>query len=114
MLADAATVLAVQPDFVVMGDLKLGLVGAHPAGHPTQFELRAFAPSLGLAEDPVTGSLNAGVAMWLIGAGLAPPRYTASQGAALGRAGLVHLAQDGDTLWVGGEVCGVVSGIVTL
>jgi predicted PhzF superfamily epimerase YddE/YHI9 len=44
-------------------------------------------------EDPVTGSLNAGLAQWLIGAGLAPPRYVAAQGHALGRAGRVHVQQ---------------------
>jgi predicted PhzF superfamily epimerase YddE/YHI9 len=98
----------------LLGDLKLGLVGTHPAGHEAQFEVRAFVPSMGVPEDPVTGSLNAGLAQWLIGAGLAPPSYVAAQGAALGRAGRVHLEQEGDTVWVGGDVASCVQGTVTL
>jgi len=114
LLADAATVLALQPDFVAMRGLKLGVVGPHPAGSECQFEVRAFVPTLGVPEDPVTGSLNAGLAQWLIGAGLAPARYVAAQGAALGRAGRVHVEQAGDTVWIGGDVTPVVSGVVTL
>jgi len=76
--------------------------------------VRAFVPGLGVPEDPVTGSLNAGLAQWLIGAGLAPERYTAAQGAALGRAGRVHVAREGADIWIGGAVCEVVSGQVTL
>nr|WP_310735091.1 PhzF family phenazine biosynthesis protein [Mitsuaria sp. TWR114] len=85
-LRSAEAVLALQPDFVAMDGLKLGVVGAYPAGSPQQFEVRAFVPGLGVPEDPVTGSLNAGLALWLQGAGLAPDRYVAAQGAALGRA----------------------------
>ena len=114
LLADAATVLALQPDFPAMRGLKLGVVGPHPAGSECQFEVRAFVPGLGVPEDPVTGSLNAGLAQWLIGAGLAPDRYTAAQGAALGRAGRVHVQREGADVWIGGAVCPVVSGIVTL
>ena len=78
------------------------------AGGDAQFEVRAFVPSLGVPEDPVTGSLNAGLAQWLIGAGLAPPRYVAAQGTALGRAGRVHVEQRGDTVWIGGDSVVVV------
>jgi PhzF family phenazine biosynthesis protein len=73
MLRSGAQVRAVRPDWAALGDVKLGLVGAQSAGEPTQFEVRAFVPGLGVPEDPVTGSLNAGLAQWLIGAGLAPP-----------------------------------------
>ena len=114
LLPDAATVLTLQPDFVAMRGLKLGVVGPYPAGAECQFEVRAFVPGLGVPEDPVTGSLNAGLAQWLIGEGLAPPRYVAAQGAALGRAGRVVVQQQGDDIWVGGEVCNVVSGTVRL
>ena len=79
------------------------------------FELRALYPLPGgLAEDPVTGSLNASVAQWLIGAGLAPSRYVASQGTLLQRAGQVHVEQAGDTVWVGGDVTPVIDGEVDL
>ncbi len=114
MLRSAAQVLAVQPDMAVLGDLKLGVVGAQPAGHERQFEVRAFVPGLGVPEDPVTGSLNAGLAQWLIGAGLAPPVYVAGQGAALGRDGRVFIAQEGDTVWVGGDVVAAIVGEVKL
>ena len=114
LLPDAATVRALQPDFGAMRGLKLGVVGPQTPGAATQFEVRTFVPGLGVPEDPVTGSLNAGLAQWLIGAGIAPPHYVAAQGAALGRDGRVHVDQDGEDLWIGGEVCEVVSGIVTL
>ena len=97
-----------------LGDVKLGLVGAQAVGHDTAFEVRAFAPGLGVPEDPVTGSLNAGLAQWLIGADLAPPRYVAAQGAALGRAGRVHVEQDGETVWIGGDVAACIAGTVEL
>jgi PhzF family phenazine biosynthesis protein len=114
MLADAATVLALQPDFAAMRGLKLGVVGPHPAGSDCQFEVRAFVPGLGVPEDPVTGSLNAGLAQWLIGAGLAPAAYVAAQGAALGRAGRVFVQRDGADVWIGGAVCPVITGMVRL
>ena len=114
MLKSAAQVLAVKPDWAVLGDVKLGLVGAQAPGGDTQFEVRAFVPGLGVPEDPVTGSLNAGLAQWLIGAGLAPPRYVAGQGHALGRDGRVHVEQEGDTVWIGGDVVTCVEGLVTL
>ena len=115
MLKSAAQVLAVKPDWAVLGDVKLGLVGAQPAGHEALFEVRAFVPTLGVPEDPVTGSLNAGLAQWLIGAGLAPPAYVAVQGTALGRDGRVHVQRDeaGD-IWVGGDVVPCVDGEVLL
>jgi len=114
MLRSAAQVLALKPDFAAMGDLKLGVVGAHEPGHDAAFELRAFIPALSVPEDPVTGSLNASVAQWLIGAGLAPALYVAAQGTALGRAGRVHVVQDGADIWVGGDVVPLVQGSVAL
>ena len=113
MLRSAAMVLAVKPDWPVLGELKLGLVAAQPAGQDTQFELRALIGG-GNYEDPVTGSLNASVAQWLIGQGLAPPSYVAAQGAVLGRAGRVHIEKRGDTVWVGGDVVACVEGEVGL
>ena len=114
MLRSAAQVLDCRPRWDLLGDLKLGLVGKHPPGHEAMFEVRAFVPSLGVPEDPVTGSLNAGLAQWLIQAGLAPPRYVAAQGAALGRAGRIHVEQAGDAVWIGGDVAGCIEGTVTL
>jgi len=123
MLRSAAQVLALKPDGAILAGLDVGVVG--PRGKVgvvgssdadgIAFEVRAFFPgSNGLTEDPVTGSLNAALAQWLIGAGLAPPRYVASQGTALGRAGRVHVAQEGSTIWVGGSTVTCVRGEVLL
>jgi predicted PhzF superfamily epimerase YddE/YHI9 len=77
-------------------------VGHLPDGAECRIEVRAFADSIGVPEDPVTGSLNAGVGQWLIADGRLPPSYIASQGVRLGRSGRVHLdATDGE-VWVGG------------
>ena len=113
MLASRDEVLALQPDFAAMRGLELGVVAPWARGD-AQFEVRAFVPSLGVPEDPVTGSLNAGLAQWLIGAGLAPERYVAAQGTALGRNGRVYVEQRGDAVWIGGDSVVVVSGQVSL
>lgn len=113
-LATARQVLALQPDFLSMAGLKLGVIGPYPVGSPQQFEVRAFVPGLGVPEDPVTGSLNAGLALWLQGAGLAPDRYVAAQGAALGRAGRIHVAREGAHCWIGGDVTPLIHGQVRL
>ncbi len=114
MLPSAQRVRAVRPDFARLGDLKLGLVGAFPSGQGAAFEVRAFVPGLGVPEDPVTGSLNAGLAQWLIGAALAPPAYEVVQGTALGRDGRVHVRFVGGTVWIGGDVAPCVCGDVLL
>ena len=114
LLPDAATVLALRPHFEALAGLTLGVIGAHPVGSDCQFEVRAFVPGMGVREDPVTGSLNAGLAQWLIGAGLAPDRYVAAQGAALGRAGRVFVAREGADIWIGGAVCPLISGTIDL
>ena len=123
LLRSAAQVLALQPDGAVLAGLdvgvvgprgKVGVVGATDAATGDEaiaFEVRAFLPGhSGLMEDPVTGSLNAALAQWLIGTGLAPARYIASQGTALGRAGRVHVQQDGPQIWVGGHSVTCVRG----
>ncbi len=114
MLRSAAQVLALRPDFAQLAELNLGVLGAQPPGHEARWEVRAFVPGLGVPEDPVTGSLNAGLAQWLIAAGLAPRSYVAAQGAALGRDGRVFVAQDGDAVWIGGDVARCIEGTVEL
>jgi predicted PhzF superfamily epimerase YddE/YHI9 len=113
LLESAEAVLAVRPGAV---DHDVGLVGPHPAGAPEAFELRAFFPKDGATvEDPVTGSLNASVAQWLVRTGRAAPPYVASQGSALGRAGRIHITADADgQIWVGGGTVTCVSGEVAL
>ena len=113
MLRSARQVLALKADWASLAPLKLGVVGRHDAGHDAAFEVRAFIGGGGY-EDPVTGSLNASLAQWLIGAGLATSSYVAAQGTALQRAGRVHLRKDGEEVWVGGDVVDVILGEVNL
>lgn len=81
----------------------------------TDLEVRAFAAPVGIAEDPVTGSLNASLAQWLIADGHMPAAYSARQGTVLGRAGQVFLSQDAQgQVWVGGDVVGCIEGSVTI
>ena len=81
---------------------------------PADYEVRAFVPGVGVPEDPVTGSLNAGLAQWLIGAGIAPRRYTASQGTQVGRTGIVGIEQVGEDIWVSGSTRTVFTGTADL
>lgn len=113
MLQSARQVLSLKPSWAALDPLKLGVVGPHDAGHDAAFEVRALIGGGGY-EDPVTGSLNASLAQWLIGAGLAKSSYVATQGTALQRAGRVHLRKDGAEVWVGGDVVGVIYGEVNL
>jgi PhzF family phenazine biosynthesis protein len=115
LLTDASAVLAIEPDFAAFGTFtSVGVIGPYPAGSDVDFEVRAFAPTLGVGEDPVTGSLNAAIAQWLIPAGLAAARYTASQGTRLLRRGRVYLEQSENDIWVGGDTVIGVSGTVAL
>ncbi|EJL90399.1 phenazine biosynthesis protein PhzF family [Polaromonas sp. CF318] len=139
LLDSPETVLSLAPDHKALAKLgtKIGVAARYPhedaapliaranrearafaASQPSfapDFEVRAFAAPLGVDEDPVTGSLNASLAQWLIAEGHAPERYTASQGVCLGRAGQVHLERDAaGQVWVGGESVSCVDGSVTL
>jgi PhzF family phenazine biosynthesis protein len=114
LLDSADTVLGLTPDFVAMGDLKLGVAGRHPQGGPADWEVRAFVPGIGVPEDPVTGSLNAGLARWFLSAGLADGAYTVRQGTALGRDGRVTVTPEGDSIWIGGASTTLIRGEVTL
>jgi PhzF family phenazine biosynthesis protein len=127
MLKSAAQVLALRPRLGSEAELevgviaphdagKVGVVGSQPAGHDADFEVRAFFPAPGgtLAEDPVTGSLNAALAQWLIESGRAPARYVAAQGTAMGRAGRVFVDHDGTDTWIGGQVAPCIEGTLSL
>jgi PhzF family phenazine biosynthesis protein len=142
LLDSPETVLSLAPDHkaLVKLDIKVGAVARYPhedaapliaranreakaftqapaasTAFAPDFEVRAFAAPIGVDEDPVTGSLNASLAQWLIAEGHAPERYTASQGVCLGRAGQVHIERDAQgQVWVGGESVSCVDGSVTL
>jgi PhzF family phenazine biosynthesis protein len=113
MLHSARQVLSLKPDWVSLDPLKLGVIGPHEPEHDAAFEVRAFVGGGGY-EDPVTGSLNASLAQWLIRAGLAESSYIAAQGTALQRAGRVYLRKDAEGIWVGGEVVGVIDGEIRI
>jgi len=115
LLRSREAVLALRPDYMALAGLRVGVVGPwsrETDGADAQFEVRAFTAAG--YEDPVTGSLNAGIAQWLIGSGIAPPTYVASQGTALGRTGRVHVERSGTEIWIGGAVTTCITGTVDL
>ena len=145
LLSSPETVLQLNPDHAALGnmDVKVGVAAMYakdpdspligrinresrafaqdeksPAKSPAfcpDLEVRGFAASIGINEDPVTGSLNASLAQWLIAEGHLPARYLASQGVCLGRAGEVALARDdAEQVWVGGQSVTCIDGSVTL
>lgn len=114
-LASAREVLAIEADFSALAKLAfVGVIGPHPEGGEAQYEVRAFVPGDGIPEDPVTGSLNASLAQWLIGDGIAPRCYVAAQGTRLQRAGRVYVEAEGDTVWVGGSSRTCIDGTLSL
>ena len=116
MLTRRAEVLSIRPDFPAFAGQPVGVVApwdAQEDGADANFEVRAFI-STRSAEDPVTGSLNAGLGQWLIGAGIAPDRYIVSQGTVLGRAGRVHVERAGRDIWVGGDTVTCIEGKIAV
>jgi PhzF family phenazine biosynthesis protein len=109
LLDSAERVLELRPGAL---NFDLGVVGFHPPGSEGAIEVRAFLPVNGVAvEDPVTGSLHASVAQWLLGEGRLSAPYMGTQGGAIGRAGRVYVDRDGaGTIWVGGRCETVLSG----
>lgn len=121
LLRDAEAVLDVRPDAAALRALdgvEVGVVGRHPKGAEADFEVRAFTPGSTPPEDPATGSLQAGLAQWLIGAGVAPSSYLAAQGTVIGRVGRVQIERERkggeDVVWVGGQTTLRVAGAVDL
>jgi PhzF family phenazine biosynthesis protein len=109
LLSSAAEVLALRPGYV---DLDVGVAGFHDDG---VLEVRAFSPKDGsTVEDPVTGSLNASLAGWLLESGRVSAPYVAHQGTALGRAGRVYVTEADGEIWVGGGTVTCVSGEVVI
>jgi PhzF family phenazine biosynthesis protein len=112
LLASAQAVLAVQPGDV---DLDIGIAGPYPEGGPAGWEVRAFSPQVSSGEDPVTGSLNASLGLWLFASGRVTAPYVASQGTVLGRQGRVYVSRDDEgQVWVGGGTITCISGTVAL
>ncbi len=115
LLEDSEAVLALEPDlrrYSGTEPLDIGVIAPHPDGSEIDFEVRAFFADdkNQFIEDPVTGSLNASLAQWLIGSGLAPASYTAAQGTAMGRAGRIHITRHESDVWVAGSTSTLVTG----
>jgi PhzF family phenazine biosynthesis protein len=113
LLDSANTVLNLRPDASAFpGRWDIGVIGPHEPGSETAFEVRAFFTEgeEPLREDPVTGSLNAAAAQWLIASDRAPDSYIAAQGTAIGRHGRIHISNEDDGIWIGGRAEVIVSG----
>lgn len=118
-LGSAQAVLDVVPDIAAFTDLRVTVLGrwddSRAAELGADVEVRAFfADGRDFAEDPVTGSANAGLAQWLIGAARLPSSYTSRQGSVLGREGRVRIEADGDRVWVSGDAVTRIVGEVDL
>ena len=112
-LRDAAAVIAVEPARSHAARIDIGLVGLHPPGSSHAYEVRAIFsdPYGGLIEDPVTGSLNASAAAWMLREGHVTAPYGATQGTRLGRSGRIRIEQDDTgTIWVGGRTATLFAG----
>jgi PhzF family phenazine biosynthesis protein len=117
LLKDRQQVLTLKPDYPQLRDLAVGVVAPWDPvvdGDAAQFEVRGFIAGDGMPEDPATGSLNAGLAQWMLGKGLAPSAYVVSQGVTMGRAGRIHVEQIGEEVWIGGAVVTCINGTLTL
>lgn len=113
LLRSRDDVLSVRPNCQAISGLRVGLIApCSREAYGVEFEVRAFTAAG--YEDPVTGSLNAGLAKWLIPANLAPPSYIAAQGTVLGRSGRVHVRLEAKDIWVGGNVVTCIDGKVLL
>lgn len=114
-LHSAAAVLALDSSRVRWPAFKpIGLIGAHPPGADCDFEVRMLAPSSGMSEDPITGSLNAALACWMQAEGRLDRPLTVAQGTAIGRSGRVYVRPESPTIWIGGQTHVLIEGSVTL
>jgi PhzF family phenazine biosynthesis protein len=107
-LSSRDAVLRVTPDYAQLGKVPVGIF----AGHDAEFEVRAFIAGDAMPEDPVTGSLAAGIATWLAKEDLAPDAYIIHQGRILGRDGRIHVCRDSDGLWIGGHAITLIDGML--
>ncbi|HEY0118512.1 MAG TPA: PhzF family phenazine biosynthesis protein [Cellulomonas sp.] len=114
LLASADEVLALDPDLAAMGGRSVGAVGPFADRGEADVEVRAFVPGLGVPEDPVTGSLAAGLGLWLPTTGLVGADFVIRQGTALGRRGMVHVTREDGVVWIGGDTVLAVMGTVAL
>ncbi len=116
LMRSADEVLAVNAPGSYAAHIDVGLIGPYPAGTPAQFEVRAlFSDQHGaIREDPVTGSLNASMAQWMLKSNRASAPFVNHQGQRVGRQGRIRIDQDEDgTVWVAGSANVLVRGTLT-
>jgi len=116
-LDSAENVLAVDSSRVRWPAYKyIGLIGAHSSGAECDYEVRMLAPSSGMSEDPITGSLNAAIAHWMQSDGRLPGPITVAQGTAIGRHGRVSIrpGKNSENIQIGGQVHILIQGTVNL
>jgi len=115
-LQSADAVLKVQASSVNWATHKcIGLIGAHPPGSECDFEVRMLAPSSGMSEDPITGSLNAAIACWIQSLGELNGNLTIAQGTCIARQGRVHVSQDeNNRVLIGGQSHILIEGTLNL
>jgi len=117
MIGSRDRLLQLKPDWKTLATDAVGVIapwGGHRQPGEPAFEVRMFDSTLSDSEDPVTGSLNASLARWMIGAGMAPDHYLVSQGTVLGRTGRIHVDKDRDGVWIGGDTVDRIVGQVLL
>jgi PhzF family phenazine biosynthesis protein len=116
LLESAEAVLDLAVPTASIPGFDVGLIGFHPPGSEYAIEVRGlFADASGsIREDPVTGSLNASAAQWLIAGGRISAPYVARQGTAIGRSGRVHVSADDHGLWIGGDCTITISGTINV
>jgi len=115
-LSSAEAVLALDSSRVRWPEFKsLGFIGAHPRGAECDFEVRMLAPSSGMSEDPITGSLNSALAHWLRAEGRLPRAVSVAQGTCIGREGRVAIAPlDEMNVSIGGQTHILIEGSVSI
>jgi PhzF family phenazine biosynthesis protein len=118
-LSDAAALATLEPDMQGLADLSnalaIGGITAFGAASDglSAVHVRSFAPAHGIAEDPVCGSGNIGVAAYLAKTGQANrfgAGYTARQGMQLGRDGRVSIRFEDGKILLGGSAVTCVEG----
>lgn len=114
-LGDAARVLALDARAVAAPAFQgVSVMGAHPTGAGLDFEVRNLTPASGMAEDPITGSLIAAIAVWLKAQGRLERDLVMAQGTAMGRAGRVFVSRRGEAVLIGGHSTVVIDGMVEM
>ena len=110
-LTDAQRVLDIPMPTEAAEHFDVGVVGLYPTASNAAIEVRAFFndPNGSIREDPVTGSLNASIAQWMLGNGTLTAPYVAHQ-----TSGRATVEQFDGQIWIGGTADVRVTGTIAL